>query len=180
MGKTFTSTTISPPARIGFTDFIADCRSPRFFFLPTMELWVPEAVNGALGKVGRKKAATVLRETRLASQVTWFPGEPALITDRVLTKIGSWKPVPGAIVLNLYEPPAPPLGGRGEAVADLGAQALSERGRARRRSRLDGASRAVSRDQVQSRPDPDRRARDRQGRGAPRAAARLRSRQAKP
>jgi hypothetical protein len=107
MTKPFTSTTIDPSAGIGFDDFIADCRSPRFFFLPTMELWVAEAVDGALGKVGKKKASTVLRETRLATQVTWYPGEPVVITDRVLTKMGQWKQVPGALVLNLYETPAP-------------------------------------------------------------------------
>ena len=110
MAKPFTSTAFSAPAGAGFTDFIADCRSPRFFFLPTMEMWVAEAVDGLLGKIGNKKATTVLRQARLASQVTWYPGEPALITGRVLTKEGHWKPVAGALVLNLYQPPPPPHG----------------------------------------------------------------------
>ena len=106
----FSSTTFDPSPGIGFTDFVADCRSPRFYFLPTMETWVAEAVDGILGKVGRKKASTVLRQTRLASQVTWYPGEPALIVGRVLAKEGDWRPVPDALVLNLYQPPPPMRG----------------------------------------------------------------------
>jgi hypothetical protein len=95
------------------SDFYAVPGSHKFMYRPTRELWPAESVDGTLPAVGttmRKskpvsmKPSAWLLQNRSVAQVTWCPGLPEVIEDKILSD-GGWKDLPGAHVLNLYDPP---------------------------------------------------------------------------
>lgn len=77
----------------------------RYLYRPTGELWPAASVNSSIPPVRPKKSAsTWLDESRPVQQMTWVPGEPELIRDRLIVE-GGWFDHPGASVFNLYQPP---------------------------------------------------------------------------
>lgn len=79
-------------------------------FMLTRELWPAASVTGALGQIEGVPAAAWLRKNKLAAQMVWAPGEPAIIEDKLMNG-GSWTRVPGAKAINTYLPPVIPPGG---------------------------------------------------------------------
>lgn len=103
-------------------DFIAYMPMHQYVFIPTRELWPAVSVNGLLPNVPRvnrigmpvlnkktgaqrtEKAADWLDKNRAAHQMTWAPGHPQLIKDKLVDN-GGWTIREGTTSFNLYVPP---------------------------------------------------------------------------
>jgi hypothetical protein len=110
-----TPTTIrSADGAIGLDDFYAVPASSQFLFMPTRELWPGDSVNGVLppvrtaakrnGKWVTLKPTAWLKQYRRVEQITWAPGLPEIIEDKLIFD-GGWQQRSGAHCLNLYRPP---------------------------------------------------------------------------
>jgi hypothetical protein len=97
-----------------------------YIYLPSMEAWPAASVNARLpwiplfdangnpvtgddGKQKRIRPSTWLDKNRPVEQMTWWPGLPPLIVDRLITE-GGWFEYRGVTVLNQYKPPTIKLG----------------------------------------------------------------------
>jgi hypothetical protein len=98
---------------VTLNDFWADMRSHRYIYDPTGDLWPASSVDARLPPVaiGDKAiaASKYLAANRAVEQITWAPGLPKIIKDR-LTFEGGWIDHPGATVFNLYRAPTIKLG----------------------------------------------------------------------
>jgi Family of unknown function (DUF5906) len=117
--------------RIKLSDFQAYLPQHTYIFLPTRDLWPAVAVNSQLPPVpvydenGRQKlgpstknaagevvpgqpvlirANTWLDQNQAVEQMTWAPGLPALIRNRLISE-GGWFDRAGFSCFNLYRPP---------------------------------------------------------------------------
>jgi hypothetical protein len=99
-------------------DFVAYMPSGNFIFKPTREMWPASSVNGRVPPVGGHKdpipAATWIKKNAPVEQMTWSPGEPMLIKDRLIAD-GGWFERKGCTVFNLYRPPTIARGNEDEA-----------------------------------------------------------------
>lgn len=86
-----------------------------YIFTPTGELWPATSVNSRLapipvidrdGKAQTQKASAWLDENKAVEQMTWAPGLPQIIPDRLVSD-GGWRHEPGFNVFNLYRPASP-------------------------------------------------------------------------
>jgi hypothetical protein len=99
-------------------DFYAVPATNQILFMPSRELWPISSVNSVLppvptgekrnGKLVVIKATEWLKRYRRAEQITWAPGLPQIIEDRMILE-GGWRDHSGAHCLNLYLPPPPPV-----------------------------------------------------------------------
>ena len=87
--------------KISFGDFYALMTEHKYIFAPSGELWPAASVNARLGT----EADEWLDRNRPVEQMTWAPGTPDLIKDRLIAN-GGWIERPGSSVYNLYRPPA--------------------------------------------------------------------------
>jgi hypothetical protein len=103
-----------PEQGVTFDDFVSYMPAHYYVFLPCKEPWPASSVNAKLGKVtvtdadGEPKdipASAWLDVHRSVELMTWAPGEPPLIPDRLVV-LGGWIERPGVSTLNLYRPPA--------------------------------------------------------------------------
>jgi Family of unknown function (DUF5906) len=89
-------------------DFVAHSPDHTYIYRPTRETWSKTAVNSRVPPMaGGKKpisASTWLDRNDAVAQRTWAPGEPEIITDRLISE-GGFFPKPEARVFNLYKPP---------------------------------------------------------------------------
>jgi hypothetical protein len=86
-------------------DFRAYAPTHQYIYTPTRELWTASSVDSRLtAPVGRMKASTWLDRNRSVEQMTWAPGLPMLIPDKVVAD-GGWSDHAGVTVFNLYKPP---------------------------------------------------------------------------
>jgi hypothetical protein len=86
-------------------DFRAYLPQHQYIYIPTRELWPMASVNSRFPSVDRKvRASTWLDQNRPVEQMTWAPGEPMLVTDRLIAE-GGWINKGGATCFNLYRPP---------------------------------------------------------------------------
>jgi hypothetical protein len=109
-------------------DFRAFMPSHNYIFVPSGEMWPSTSVNSRIppvplingegepvldgeGEPRRLPANQWLDQNSPVEQMTWAPGEPQVIPDRLIAE-GGWFPRPGCNVFNQYRPPAP---SRGEA-----------------------------------------------------------------
>jgi hypothetical protein len=100
-------------------DFIAYLPRHSYFFTPTREPWTAGGVNARLdlvplvdengkplldgdGKPVKVKPSTWLDQYRAVEQMTWLPGEPMLIKDRLITLDGPIERA-GVTTFNLYD-----------------------------------------------------------------------------
>jgi hypothetical protein len=109
-------------AGVSLDDFYAymPARSS-FIFMPTREMWPSTSVDARLGPVpcldangqpdldenGQQKtqpASKWIAQNRCVEQMTWAPGKPALIKDRLISDGGRIER-PDVATLNLYKPP---------------------------------------------------------------------------
>jgi hypothetical protein len=112
-------------------DFVAYPPAHTYIFTPCREIWVGAGVDGCvppvpvLSKSGRPKRdkngnPVTLRATRWLDQnqrvegMTWCPGYPMLIKDRLVVH-GGWIERKDVTCFNLYRPPRIKLGCAGEA-----------------------------------------------------------------
>jgi hypothetical protein len=90
-------------------DFVAYMPMHNYIYRPTGEVWPAASVNSRLPPVpsgGKWIAATTwLDKNAAVEQMTWSPGEPEIITDKLI-KEGGWFDRGGTRVFNLYRPPS--------------------------------------------------------------------------
>ena len=97
-------------AELRLEDFVAYMPMHKYVFLPTRELWPAPSVNARIppftmpGTTKPIRASAWLDQNRPVEQMTWVPGEPALIEGRLISE-GGWIARSGCTVLNLYRPP---------------------------------------------------------------------------
>jgi hypothetical protein len=109
------------PAGVGLTDFYAHMPSHSYIFAPSREFWPGASVNARIPPVtvtlpdGRPRldahnkpvkisAAAWLDKNKPVEQMTWAPGQPLVIEDRLISE-GGWIKRPGCSCFNLYRPP---------------------------------------------------------------------------
>jgi hypothetical protein len=96
------------PAGVSIDDFYAYMPMHSYLFAPTREPWPASSVNARVPPVstGNKPipASTWLDKNRPVEQMTWCPGEPMLIRDRLVAD-GGWIERGGMACFNLYRPP---------------------------------------------------------------------------
>jgi RepB DNA-primase from phage plasmid len=110
-----------PEEGVSLEDFRAYMPMHNYFFTPSREPWPASSVNARLGKItlldsngnplldneGEPEtipASMWLDLNRPVEQVTWAPGEPMLVRDRLIVEAG-WIERAGVACLNLYRPP---------------------------------------------------------------------------
>jgi hypothetical protein len=96
-------------AAVRLEDFYSYSPQHNYIFTPTRDLWPAESVNGRIDLqdpiTGKKiRASRWLDRYRTVAQMTWIPGEPMIIYDRVVSE-GGWIERPGLICFNRYLPP---------------------------------------------------------------------------
>lgn len=98
----------SLPAGVSLDDFVSYMPMHQYIFKPTGELWPGSSVNARLKAASPSgdpmKASVWLDINRPVEQMTWSPGEPMLIRDRIASE-GGWIEHPGVNCFNLYRPP---------------------------------------------------------------------------
>jgi hypothetical protein len=104
---------------VGLTDFYAYMPMHNYIFVPARQPWPAQSVNARVGPIreridkdGKPKyiaANTWLDRNRPVEQMTWAPGLPLLINNRLVVE-GGWFPRDGVNCFNLYKPPPPARG----------------------------------------------------------------------
>lgn len=110
-----------PVGSVDLEDFYAYMPAHEYLFIPTRELWPGASVDARLPTVleidedghpvmgahsqKRIKPSKWLDRNRPIEQMTWAPGEPLIVCDRLVADAG-WVERPGARCFNLYRPPA--------------------------------------------------------------------------
>jgi hypothetical protein len=93
---------------VAIDDFFALMPSHSYIFAPTREVWAAASVNARVPPIpaGDKPipATHWLDQNRPVEQMTWCPGLPMIIQDR-LTSNGGWIERTGVRCFNLYQPP---------------------------------------------------------------------------
>jgi hypothetical protein len=121
----------APAQGVNIDDFYAYMPSHNFIFMPCREAWSAQSIDKRLpmqvaldangqpvlkrgGKVQMMKASTWLVRNRPVEQITWAPGLPAIIRDRLVVD-GGWIDRQGVSCLNMYRPPRLTLGNAAKA-----------------------------------------------------------------
>lgn len=91
------------PAAVTEQDFFAYLPAHQYLYIPTRELWPASSVNASVVmQVG--KANEWLDEQRAVQQMTWAPGLPMIVENRLVAD-GGWIEREGVRTFNLYRPP---------------------------------------------------------------------------
>jgi hypothetical protein len=100
-------------AGVTIGDFYAYMPMHCYIFSPSREMWPASSVNARISRVpvDDKKilASTWLDKNRAVEQMTWAPGEPMMIRDRLIAD-GGWIERQGVSCFNLYRPSTIKLG----------------------------------------------------------------------
>ena len=91
-------------------DFWAYMPAHAYIYVPTRELWPAASINSRIPPidVGAEKPikpSNWLDQNRAVEQMTWAPGMPMVIKDRLVSG-GGWIERAGCRTFNLYAPPA--------------------------------------------------------------------------
>jgi hypothetical protein len=102
------------PEGVTIDDLFSYMPMHRYIFAPTGDMWPASSVNARIGpiEVGTdekgnpkyKSASAWLDENRHVEQMTWAPGLPMLIRDRLIAE-GGWIERNGVMTFNLYRSP---------------------------------------------------------------------------
>ena len=100
----------APEPAISVNDFRAYMPMHQYIFVPNRELWPASSVNARVapiqGQDGKPISPSVWLDGHHAvEQMTWAPGKPTVIEDRLVAN-GGWIERPGCRCFNLYLPPA--------------------------------------------------------------------------
>jgi hypothetical protein len=93
---------------VSLDDFLAYMPQHSYIFAPSRELWPAASVNARvpspIGPDGKPMQPSKWLDTNAAvEQMTWAPGKPMLIRDKLIAD-GGWIDRPGCAVFNLYKP----------------------------------------------------------------------------
>ncbi|MGJ4932173.1 primase-helicase family protein, partial [Bradyrhizobium sp. HKCCYLS2038] len=101
---------LSAQQAVALEDFYACLPAGAFIFTPTREMWPATSVNSRIGPVAvpmKEKpiqASSWLATHRAVEQMTWAPGRPMVISDKLIAD-GGWIDRAGCSVFNLYRAP---------------------------------------------------------------------------
>jgi hypothetical protein len=108
----------TPSNGVSLDDFHAYMPTHSYIFAPTRETWPASSVNARIPpiSIGDKKmsASAWLDQNKPIEQMTWAPGLPKLIGNRLVSD-GGWIDRPGVTTFNLYRPPEIKLGNASRA-----------------------------------------------------------------
>jgi hypothetical protein len=94
-------------------DFWAHMPSHQYIYSPTGEMWPASSVNSRVQPIMVSGKAVLagqwLDRNRAVEQMTWVPGLPQIISDRLMAD-GGWIEREGTNCFNLYKPPTIKLG----------------------------------------------------------------------
>ena len=95
---------------VSLTDFYAYMPMHHYIFAPSGEPWPATSVNARLPPVTGPDdmpiaASKWLDQNRPVEQMSWVPGAPQLIRDRIISD-GGFIDRPGVAIFNLYRPPS--------------------------------------------------------------------------
>jgi hypothetical protein len=98
-----------PNQGVSLQDFLAYMPQHGYIFVPSRELWPAGNVNARLPPIMGPDGKPILPSKWLSAnaaveQMTWAPGQPMLIRDKLIAD-GGWIDRPGCTVFNLYRPP---------------------------------------------------------------------------
>lgn len=96
------------PASVTEQDFFAYLPQHSYIYVPTRELWPAASVNASV-VMQTGKASEWLDQQRAIQQMTWAPGLPMVIEDRLIAD-GGWIGKAGVRTFNLYRPAPEPEG----------------------------------------------------------------------
>lgn len=116
---------------VSIEDFRAYMPMHSYIFTPCREMWPATSVNARVppvplvnksgtpalddnGKQRRQPASSWLDQNRAVECMTWAPGEPILVQDRLISN-GGWIERKGVSTFNLYRPPQCRLGDPAQA-----------------------------------------------------------------
>lgn len=91
------------PAAVTERDFFAYMPAHQYIYVPTRELWPASSVNASV-VMQAGKANEWLDEQRAVQQMTWAPGLPMIVENRLVAD-GGWIEREGVRTFNLYRPP---------------------------------------------------------------------------
>ncbi|SEP47896.1 Primase C terminal 2 (PriCT-2) [Rhodospirillales bacterium URHD0017] len=107
------------PLAVTRDDFLGYSLQGNFIFRPTGQLWPASSINARLRPVSVGKdadgkeifisASRWISEHQAVEQMTWQPGAPEIIRNRLVVE-GAWQEYVGASVFNQYRAP-PPING---------------------------------------------------------------------
>src|SRR5262249_15112840 len=106
---------------VSLKDFFAYMPMHSYIYAPARDMWPASSVNARVppitmvnsrgnpilddeGNQKIMKASTCLDRKRPVEQMTWAPGEPMLVRNRLISE-GGWIERKGVTVFNLYRPP---------------------------------------------------------------------------
>jgi hypothetical protein len=105
---------LDPDQSVSLSDFYAYMPGHSYIFTPTRQMWPSPSVNARIkpirdganeeGKPKYISASAWLDRNKPVEQMTWFPGWPMIIRDR-LNDDGGWIERRGVSCFNLYRPP---------------------------------------------------------------------------
>jgi len=116
---------------VALSDFRAFMPTHNYIFMPSGEFWPAASVNARIkpmpilgddgepivddkGKPKTMTASAWLDKNKPVEQVTWAPGEPPIVADRLISD-GGWLRRAGCNVFNLYRPPSSHVGDAAKA-----------------------------------------------------------------
>jgi hypothetical protein len=107
------------PSGVTLEDFYALMPTHSYIFAPSRELWPAASVNSRLPPfpIDDKKsipASKWLDQNRPVEQLTWAPGLPMIVQDKLVAD-GGWIEREGVRCFNLYRPPVVELGDPAQA-----------------------------------------------------------------
>jgi uncharacterized protein DUF5906 len=86
-------------------DFVAYMPTHSYIYTPTRAMWPAASVNARVNPIEGMKASDWLDRNRPVEQMSWAPGEPMLIQNKIIND-GGWVDTPNTTVFNLYREPA--------------------------------------------------------------------------
>ena len=89
---------------ISLQDFYAYMPTHSFIYVPSREMWSATSIDARIPPKDGQKASKWLASNRPVEQMTWAPGEPMLIENRLISE-GGWIDHQGVRCFNLYRPP---------------------------------------------------------------------------
>jgi hypothetical protein len=84
--------------------FLAYLPSHKYIYRPTGALWPPESIDALIPSVDKSKASRWLDQNQNVEQMTWVPGEPEVIRDKLIHD-GGFVEKAGVACYNLYRAP---------------------------------------------------------------------------
>jgi len=95
---------------VSLDDFYAYMPAHSYIYAPTREMWPSASVNARLASPEKDMSASSwLDRQRAVEQMTWAPGLPMLIANRLVSE-GGWIERKGVTCFNLYRSPMIKLG----------------------------------------------------------------------